>query len=247
MRDAVVAIAAAAALITRALSLLEVVAISGVVGALMFKPPSARGGERAGDDAVFFALAPAAAKAVTAATGLALAGTLVVVFAKIGAATFGGGFAMVPPMADEALTRGWLSPSEIRDAVALGQMTPGPVAICATFIGYRVGGLGGALAATLGIFVPPFVVALVAARSLRAFRTNPVLRGFLRAISAAVVGIITAAAVALFRVSVHGPFEIALAAGALAFRLALPRTAPVWPLVAAGVVALGGRVLFGSG
>jgi len=144
----------------------------------------------------------------------------------------------VPPMTDEALARGWLDPHTIGDAVAIGQLTPGPVGICSTFIGFRVAGLAGALAATVGIFGPPFFFSLAAARSLAAFRASRPLQGFLRGISAAVVGIIVAAAFALWRVSVHGAFGALLAAASFGVRLAAPRAAPVWPLLGAAVVAL---------
>ena len=79
--------------------------------------------------------------------------------------------------------------------MVLGQVTPGPVAIAATFIGYRVGGITGSLAATVGMFGPPFVLSVVAGRSVEAFHSSSAVRGFLRGVSPAVVGVIGAAAV----------------------------------------------------
>jgi chromate transporter len=217
--DAVVAIGAAVALATGRLSLLEVVLIAGFVGAL------AREGA-----------APAPDRTDRDETVAWL--PMLFVFARIGAATFGGGFAMVAPMTHEAVSRGWLDPHTIADAVAVGQLTPGPVAICATFIGYRAAGVGGAIAATAGVFGPPLVFSVLAARSLAAFRANRRLQGALRGVSAAVVGIIVAAAIALARVSIHGGWGVVIAAATIGVRLAAPRSSPVWPLVGAAAVAL---------
>jgi len=89
--------------------------------------------------------------------------TLFVVFAKIGLATFGGGFAMIPALEREAVHEyGWLSEPAFNDAMVLGQVTPGPVAIAATFIGYRVSGLVGAFVAT---FVQSLAALLIVRQS----------------------------------------------------------------------------------
>jgi len=78
---------------------------------------------------------------------------------KLGALAFGGGFTLIPLIQQEVVTRlGWLTTREFIDGIALGQVTPGPIVITATFVGYRVSGLVGATAATLAVFFPSFLV-----------------------------------------------------------------------------------------
>jgi chromate transporter len=169
------------------------------------------------------------------AGGLSL--SLLFVFARIGVATFGGGFAMIPSIEHEVVgVNGWLDAPAFNDAMVLGQVTPGPVAIAATFIGYKVAGLSGAVAATLGVFGPPCIIAIIAARSLRAFRANPVVRGFLLGVAPAVVGVIAAAAVSLWRTSVHGTFGACVAFVAFAVLARYPKLSPLLPLAAGGLV-----------
>jgi chromate transporter len=132
--------------------------------------------------------------------------------------------------------RGWLDDDAFRDAIVLGQITPGPIAISATFIGYRVAGALGAAVATLAMFGPPFVLAIAAARSMDAFRRSPVVAGFLAGVAPAVVGAIAAACVALFHTGVHGFRQGAVAAAVFALLVARPRLSPLLPIAAAGAL-----------
>ena len=94
---------------------------------------------------------------------VALLLTLSTIFLRIGSITFGGGFVMIPLIEAEVVdSHHWLTHQEFVDATALGQITPGPVLITATFIGYRVAGTLGALVATISIFLPSFVMTVVA-------------------------------------------------------------------------------------
>jgi chromate transporter len=80
-------------------------------------------------------------------------------FMKIGVLAFGGGFAMIPLIQQEVVVRlGWMTTREFMDGIAMGQVTPGPIVITAAFVGYRVGGLVGAIASTLAVFYPSFLV-----------------------------------------------------------------------------------------
>jgi chromate transporter len=237
--DWAIAAVAAAALIAHALTLLEVIAISGFCGALCLRPtvgpveePLA---QRERPSKLGVLLFPAPLAALSASPILAL----FVVFARIGLATFGGGFAMIPAIEHEVVaTRHWLSDSAFNDAIVLGQITPGPIAIAATFIGYRVAGLGGALMATIGMFTPPLVLSLFAGRSLKTFRGNLFVQGALRGITPAMAGILAAAAVALWRTSVHGisPAVIAIIAGIIL--MTTRRILPFFVLAAGGIVML---------
>ncbi len=78
---------------------------------------------------------------------------------KLGVLAFGGGFTMIPLIQQEVVTRlGWLTTREFIDGIALGQVTPGPIVITATFVGYRIAGLLGAALSTLAVFFPSFLV-----------------------------------------------------------------------------------------
>jgi chromate transporter len=229
----------------RWMTLLEVVALAGLLGALAFRPAlpplsTAREDGRATFPpassrlaSVMIPLSPTLIVASMASGSLAL----FFFFARIGAATFGGGFAMIPPIEHEVVAvRGWMSQAAFNDAMVLGQVTPGPIAIAATFIGYRVDGWIGALAATLGMFGPAFVLSVIVARSLATFRRNPIVRGFLLGVSPAVVGVIAAAGVSLWRTSVHSIFAGAVAFAAFAILARCPKLSPLLPLAAGGLL-----------
>jgi chromate transporter len=82
---------------------------------------------------------------------------------KLGALAFGGGFTLVPLIQHEVVEdRGWLTTREFIDGIALGQVTPGPIVITATFVGYRIAGFAGAVGSTVAVFLPSFLVLMVA-------------------------------------------------------------------------------------
>jgi chromate transporter len=151
---------------------------------------------------------------------LALLLTIASIFLRIGAVTFGGGYVMVPLIESEVVqARGWLTHREFVEAFALGQVTPGPVLVTATFIGYRVAGTLGALVATVSIFLPSLVLTIVAGSSLRRFRANRQVQAFLRGVTPAVVGLLVAAAWAAGRAGIHTWVGLAIAVGAAAVLL----------------------------
>jgi chromate transporter len=127
---------------------------------------------------------------------------LAVMFLRIGSVTFGGGFVMIPQIeADVVDINHWLTRDEFADGMAFGQITPGPVMITATFIGYKVAGIVGAVAATIAAFLPSFVMTIVAGTSLNRFRANHLVQSFLSGVAPAVVGMLAAAGVSLARSS----------------------------------------------
>jgi chromate transport protein ChrA len=147
-------------------------------------------------------LALLAAMPIMAKLGLLL--TIASIFLRIGAVTFGGGYVMVPLIEAEVVhTHGWLTHQQFVEAFALGQITPGPVLITATFIGYRAAGTLGALVATVSIFLPSLVLTIVAGSSLRRFRANRQVQAFLRGVTPAVVGLLVAAAWSVGRAGIH--------------------------------------------
>lgn len=125
------------------------------------------------------------------------------VFFKIGGFTFGGGYAMIPLIQREAVEKqSWVTDEDILEIVAIAESTPGPIAInAATFIGYRVAGVAGAVAATLGVVVPSFVLILALAGVLQRFRELEVIQWAFAGIRAGVLALIVKAMVNMYRKS----------------------------------------------
>lgn len=120
--------------------------------------------------------------------------SLFLTFFKIGAFTFGGGYAMLPLMEQEVLDHGWLTLDEIVNFIAVSESTPGPFAInMATYIGTETAGIAGAASATLGVVLPSFIVILIVAKFFMAFKDNFIVRGCMSGLKPAVIGLIGAA------------------------------------------------------
>jgi chromate transporter len=135
------------------------------------------------DLAVNGALASAAPFSLTA---------LFLVFLKIGAVLFGSGYLLLAFLrADLVEARHWLTEAQLLDAVAAGQVTPGPVNSTATFIGYLLGGVPGAAVATLGVFLPSFLFVAASGRLIPRLRQSPVVGPFLDGVNAASVALMT--------------------------------------------------------
>jgi len=179
-----------------------------------------------------------AAAPVAIVGSLAVLASLVRVFVPIGVMTFGGGLAMIPAIEHQVVVQEhWLGAKAFADAIALGQITPGPVAICATFIGYRVAGVAGALVATVAMFAPATALALAAGHSVDRFRASPIIEAILRMLAPAVIGMLAAATFSLGRAAVGVPLDIALAVVSFVV-LVLRPISPLWLLVGGGLVRL---------
>ena len=118
-------------------------------------------------------------------------------FFRTGLGAYGGGFAIVPHLKSVIDTRGWLTDRQFADAVAIGKLTPGPVLLLATFIGYLRHNVPGALAATVSIFAAPFLLVVLAGSTLDRLRSRRFVRAGLRGLTPAVLGLMAAAAIAL--------------------------------------------------
>ena len=170
---------------------------------------------------------------------LAKAGLLVVlatIFLRMGSITFGGGLVMIPLIEAEVVhSHHWLTHQQFADATALGQVTPGPVLITATFIGYYVAGTLGALVATIAVFLPSFLMTIAAGSSLRAFQKNILLQAFLKGVTPAVVGLLVAAAVSIGRAGIHTWIGLTIMIGAM---IVLIRFRPnaFWVIIGAGLI-----------
>ena len=187
--------------------------------------------------------AASAGALVTAGIGAAKAAKapilvqLMLFFLKAGSLTFGSGLVIVPFLEKGVVQQhGWIDGRAFLVAVGVGMLTPGPVVITATFVGFLVAGIPGALAATAGIFLPSFVLILIAAPLIARHRRNPNLQGFIKGTYAAAIGTILGACVLLGRIAIGDWLTalIALASLVLLFRTRIPN-----PLLVAGAAAIG--------
>ena len=154
------------------------------------EPSPARRARSAERNPAWFFLPPAMATA-----GLA---SLSVTFFKIGMVFFGGGFVLLPVLHDRlVLGLHWLTAQEFLDGVAISNLTPGPIAVLATFAGYHLAGLSGALAATAALFAPGLAVMAVASRQYERHHRNPWVQLFLAGVNPAVAGLVLSAAALL--------------------------------------------------
>jgi chromate transporter len=190
---------------------------------------------RAGGSAGFGVHAwPVAPAAVAATGGL---GALAWVAFKVGALSYGGGFVIVPLMQADAVGRyHWMTSGQFLNAVALGQVTPGPVVHTVAVVGYAAAGVGGALLAAAVAFAPSFSFILIGAERFSRLRQNDGVRAFLDGAGPAAVGAIVGSAIPLAR-ALTEPWQFAVLAAATVALLAL-RRGVVITLVAAGVVGV---------
>jgi chromate transporter len=162
---------------------------------------------------------------------------LLVFFLKAGSLTFGSGLVIVPFL-EKGLVQeyGWLNPREFLVAVTIGMMSPGPVVITATFVGFLVAGFWGSLVSTIGIFLPSFILILVVAPILIRHRANPNVQGFVKGAYGAAIGTILGACVLLGKVAI-GDWLTALIG--LASLVVLFRFKVINPLLIAATAAIG--------
>lgn len=137
--------------------------------------------------------------------------TLFLTFFKIGAFTFGGGYAMIPLIQEEMLSHGWMSAADIVNFIAISESTPGPLAInMATYVGSQLGGFAGALCATLGVVAPSFIVILIVAKFYLKFKSSKIVGACMSGLRPAVIGMIGSAALSI-SAEVFVPTKITLA------------------------------------
>lgn len=204
------------------LNIILLFVLAGVFGILMYGP----GRPPWGTPATCLAVAP-----------LTLLLQLAWFFLKVGSLIYGGGLVIVPFIEQEVVnTLGWLTPKEFLDGLALGQMTPGPVVITATFIGYKVASYWGALIATAAIFLPSFVFIFLGAVYLEKIEHSPYVQAFLKPVNAAAVGAILGSFFTLSARSLLQPIPLVLFALAV---LAMMRYKISFAKVAAAGAVLG--------
>ncbi|MBR1481729.1 MAG: chromate transporter [Ruminococcus sp.] len=150
--------------------------------------------------------------------------SLFLTFLKIGLFTFGGGYAMIPLIQRETVDhKKWISDKDILDIVAIAESTPGPIAInAATFIGYRVGGFFGAMAATVGVVLPSFAIIAAISYFLAAFQKVVWIQYAFNGIRAGVLALIVRALWSMYKQSPNGIFSYLIMLGAFAVTAFLP-------------------------
>jgi chromate transporter len=162
---------------------------------------------------------------------------------KVGALSYGGGFVIIPLMQADAVDRyHWMTGAQFLNAVALGQITPGPVVQTVAVVGYAAAGLAGGVLAAIVAFSPSFAFILLGARRFDRLRADAMVRAFLDGAGPAAIGAILGSAVTLAR-ALTEPWQYAVLAGSAILLLAL-RRGVVFTLLAAAVA---GTVLVASG
>ena len=160
------------------------------------------------------------------------------VFAGIGTFTIGGGYAMIPLIENAMLKRGWISEDEVSDIVVLAQSAPGLLAVnMAIYSGYRLRGLPGAVAATVGAVLPSFVIILLVAILFTEIRENPVVERVFRGIRPVAVGLIVVPAVNMARKGCRKWWQWLLCLGTLA-AIVLLKFSPIYIILVTIVVAV---------
>ena len=166
-------------------------------------------------------------------------------FLKIGSVLFGSGYVLLAFLRSEFVGPGMLTGRQLLDAVAVGQVTPGPVFTTATFIGYLLGGLPGAVVATIGIFLPAFVFVALTGPFVSTLRSSPVLSSLLDGVNVASLALMAGVTLQLARETVLDP--IAALVGVVALVLLLRfNINSAWLVIAGGVVGLAVQVLSSS-
>jgi chromate transporter len=205
---------------------------AGVVGVLLYAPPPwlHLGMSALAAWGVLFQMSSPASD--NRLVGLAL------FFLKVGALLFGSGYVLIAFIEKEIVGQlGWLTRQQLVDAIAVGQMTPGPVLTTATFIGYLVAGVPGAVISTVAIFLPSFLIVLALSRRMPRLRASRTAAAFLRGVNAAVVAVMLLALIALARAALVDVWTGAIALVGLGLLLR-SRVDSTWLLGGAAILGL---------
>ena len=193
-----------------------------------------------------FVLPPAALDFAQNAPSGFILGLLFLTFLKIGATLYGSGYVLLAFLHDDFVKGlGWLTDQQLLDAVAVGQFTPGPVFTTATFIGYILDGIPGALVATVAVFLPSFVLVAAVYPWVPRLRASPWTSGFLDGANAAAVGLMAAVAWQLAVASIIDSLTVALFVITVALLIRW-KINSAWLVLAGGAVGLIASAVRGS-
>jgi chromate transporter len=242
LRSPPLALAAAGAVCASALGVGELVVLFGTAAVVIAWGSWRRGAAAAASAICAVGIAPAAAAgAAGAATASFTLLALFLFFLKVGAVLFGSGYVLLAFLrADLVEHWRWLTDAQLLDAVAVGQVTPGPVFTTATFVGYLLGGGAGALVATVGIFLPAFLYVALLAPVLPRLRRSPIAGAFLDGANAGSVALLAVVSFGLARSAIADPVTvlIAVAAGLGLFRF---RLNSAWLVLGGGILGVVAR------
>lgn len=200
--------------------------LAGIIGVFVYAPPS--GGLR------LFAVPP-----------LDVYGPLSLLFLKVGAFVYGGGYVIIPFVQQEVVEQlRWMKADVFLDGISLSQITPGPIVNLSAFVGYQVAGISGAALAAFSVFLPAFLFIMGAIAVMDRVRQSMKVQAFLKGVNAAVVGAILGATVPLAREAVTDPFTTLVAALALGLQWH-SRVAAPWIVLVAGLMGYVGSSLRG--
>ena len=162
--------------------------------------------------------------------------TLFFIFLKIGSILYGSGYVLLAFLRSDLVVRlGWLTDAQLLDAIAIGQVTPGPVFTTATFIGYILAGIPGAILATIGIFLPSFILVAVSNPFIPKLRNSKLLSGLLDGVNAVSIGLMAAVTWQLGRNAMGDPLTILLSAISL-FLLIKTKINPTYLIMGGGLI-----------
>jgi chromate transporter len=215
VKSLVLAIAGAAALVAamRGMDEVAILATIGLIAALVAWARSSRSNAGARGFLLPLAAGAAAQTATASAASPVALVPMFLVFAKAGSLLFGSGYVLLAFLRADLVERlGWLTNAQLLDAVVVGQVTPGPVFTTATFIGYRLAGMAGAVTATVGIFLPAFVFVALSAPIIPAMRRSRVAGAVLDAVNVASLALMANVTVMLARDTLVDALAIGLAA-----------------------------------
>ena len=168
---------------------------------------------------------------------------LFLTFLKIGAVLYGSGYVLLAFLrADFVVRFGWLTDQQLMDAIAIGQVTPGPVFTTATFIGFVLGGIPGALLATLAIFLPSFIFVAISNPLIPRIRNSAWVSGLLDGVNVASLGLMAAVTWQLGRASLTGPLTILIALSSFVL-LVWFKVNSTWLIAGGGLIGLLSSVL----
>lgn len=231
---------------------LGIIAISGLIGALLFKSKepvpikvNATARQISGQDEKQNTKKPgvnaiAVSLPIAPLLGLTVSPVieLFITFSAMSLLLFGGGYVFIPLIQQTVVDGyGWVTRQEFVDAIAMGQVTPGPILISAAFIGYKVAGFPGATAATIGIFTPPALLMLICTRFLDRIKGSGDIKAGMRGIRAAVIGMIATAGLTVLS-STHFSVISLLIFGLTLLALLRFKVETAWVIPAAGIAGL---------
>ena len=180
---------------------------------------------------------------------------LFLTFFKIGAFTFGGGYAMFPLIQEEVLKNAWLTEEMLIDFVAVSESTPGPFAVnISTYIGSELGGLLGSICATLGVVLPSFIIILIVAKFFMKFKESKVIKGIMSGLKPCVIGLIGSAIISMAltvfipngfnNIVLNSELVISIMIFLLSFILVQKKSHPILVICIAALIGVVGGLLF---